>query len=236
MPELEANYDCIVMGGGPAGSTTAALIAEAGFSTLLVERETMPRPHVGESLMPETYWVFERLGVLDQLKSGAYAKKVGVQFVNNTGKESAPFFFRKHDDRESSETWHVERADFDQMLFENAASKGATCCDATRVKRGQVRVVLQRRIPRHGCPAPTGCETASGNPRPRGGGCHRPTSTYCESPRAQAREPNPPQSRHLAALPRCVPRRIGRWRQNRHYADREKAVVVLVHPSIERHR
>lgn len=133
MTELQPNYDCIVMGGGPAGSTTAALVAEAGFSTLLVEREAMPRAHVGESLMPETYWVLKRLGVLDQLKASVFAKKVGVQFVNNTGKESAPFFFRKHDDRESSETWHVERADFDQLLFENAANKGATCCDRTRV-------------------------------------------------------------------------------------------------------
>jgi len=133
MSIFNTEYECVVMGGGPAGSTVAALVAEAGFSTLLVERETMPRPHVGESLMPETYWVFERLGVLDQLKASSYPKKVGVQFVNNTGKESSPFFFRSHDDRESSETWHVDRAEFDKMLFDNAAGKGATCCDNTRV-------------------------------------------------------------------------------------------------------
>lgn len=132
MNEFNEQYDCVVMGGGPAGSTVAALVAEAGFSTLLVEREPMPRPHVGESLMPETYWIFQRLGVLDQLKASSYAKKVGVQFVNNTGKESAPFFFRSHDDRESSETWHVDRAEFDKMLFDNAADRGATCRDCTR--------------------------------------------------------------------------------------------------------
>ena len=120
------------MGGGPAGSTAAALIAEAGFKTLLVERESHPRPHVGESLMPETYWVFERLGVLDQLRKSSYPKKVGVQFVNYTGKESAPFFFRSHDDRECSQTWHVDRAEFDKMLFDNAAAKGATCREDTR--------------------------------------------------------------------------------------------------------
>ena len=133
MNDIKTDYDCIVMGGGPAGSTAAALIAEAGYSTLLVERATMPRPHIGESLMPETYWIFERLGVLDQMKASCYPKKVGVQFVNTTGKESSPFFFRSHDDRESSETWHVDRAEFDKMLFDNAASKGATCCDNTRV-------------------------------------------------------------------------------------------------------
>lgn len=127
------------MGGGPAGTTAAALVAEAGYSTLLVERDAFPREHVGESLMPETYWTFERLGVLDQLKKSACAKKVGVQFVNNTGKESAPFFFRSHDDRECSQTWHVERAEFDKMLFDNAADKGATCLDNTRV----VDVVFQ---------------------------------------------------------------------------------------------
>jgi flavin-dependent dehydrogenase len=134
MTSIDAQYDCVVMGGGPAGSTAAALIAEAGFKTLLVERESHPRPHVGESLMPETYWVFERLGVLDQLRKSSYPKKVGVQFVNHTGKESAPFFFRSHDDRECSQTWHVDRAEFDEMLFDNAAAKGATCCDGTKVQ------------------------------------------------------------------------------------------------------
>ena len=130
---MNDSYDCIVIGGGPAGSTVAALVADAGFSTLLLEREKMPRFHIGESLMPETYWVFERLGVLERMKNGPFVKKVSVQFVSNTGKESQPFFFKEHDPRECSETWQVERADFDQMLFENAAEKGAHCHDGTRV-------------------------------------------------------------------------------------------------------
>lgn len=133
MSEIDAQYDCVVMGGGPAGSTVATLVAEAGFKVLLAEREPMPRPHIGESLMPETYWVFERLGVLDKLKASSCARKVGVQFVNHTGKESAPFFFRQHDPHKSSQTWHVERDVFDQMLFDNAAEKGAVCRDRTRV-------------------------------------------------------------------------------------------------------
>ena len=130
---MQSNYDCIVLGGGPAGSTAAALVAGAGYSTLLVEREKNPREHVGESLMPESYWVFEKLGVLDKLNASRFSKKVGVQFVNNTGKESAPFFFRSHDDRDCAETWHVERAEFDKMLFDNAREKGADCIDQTRV-------------------------------------------------------------------------------------------------------
>ena len=130
---MKDQYDCIVVGGGPAGGCAAALIAEAGFSTMLVEREKMPRFHVGESLMPETYWTFERLGVLDKMRQSDFVKKVSVQFVNATGAESQPFFFKEHDPRECTQTWQVTRADFDQMLFDNAAEKGAECHDQTRV-------------------------------------------------------------------------------------------------------
>ncbi|MEM6329689.1 MAG: NAD(P)/FAD-dependent oxidoreductase [Planctomycetota bacterium] len=133
MTNIHEAYDCIVIGAGPAGGAAAALVADAGFSTLLVDRAELPREHVGESLMPESYWVFERLGIVEKLAASRFSKKVGVQFVTHTGKESAPFFFRSHDDRPSSETWHVERAEFDKMLFDNAAEKGAHCVDQTRV-------------------------------------------------------------------------------------------------------
>jgi flavin-dependent dehydrogenase len=73
------------------------------------------------------------LGVLDKLKASRCVRKVGVQFVNAVGQESAPFFFYEHDPRESSVTWHVQRDEFDQMLFENAAERGAICRDGTRV-------------------------------------------------------------------------------------------------------
>jgi flavin-dependent dehydrogenase len=133
MKPISDQYDCVVMGGGPAGSTVATLVAGAGFSTLLVERDRFPRRHVGESLMPDSYFVFERLGMLDKLKRSGYAKKVGVQFVNHKGRESAPFLFRWNDPRECSETWHVPRPEFDQMLFENAGEHGAECHQGVRV-------------------------------------------------------------------------------------------------------
>ncbi|PHS00009.1 MAG: alkylhalidase [Blastopirellula sp.] len=130
---MKSNYDCIVVGGGPAGSSTATILAQAGCDALLLEREKFPRFHVGESLMPEVYWPLERLGMLDKMKQSNFVKKVSVQFVTNTGKQSSPFFFKMHDPRESSQTWQVERAEFDQMLFDNAKEHGADCFDETRV-------------------------------------------------------------------------------------------------------
>ncbi|MCC7333570.1 MAG: tryptophan 7-halogenase [Pirellulaceae bacterium] len=126
-------YDVVVIGGGPAGSTAASLVAQAGHSTLLVEREKFPRFHVGESLMPECYWSLERLGLLERMKASKFTRKKSVQFVTASGKESEPFYFTEHDPRESSTTWQVERADFDQMLFDRASELGADCYDQTRV-------------------------------------------------------------------------------------------------------
>ncbi|MCC9654958.1 NAD(P)/FAD-dependent oxidoreductase [Rhodopirellula halodulae] len=126
-------YDCVVIGGGPAGGSTASIVAESAFSTLLVERDPVPRFHVGESLMPECYWPLERIGVLDQVKRAGWQTKKSVQFVTHTGKESAPFFFREHDERECSTTWQVERSEFDKMLFDRAAELGADCHDRTRL-------------------------------------------------------------------------------------------------------
>ncbi len=130
---MKDQYDVVVIGAGPAGCTSAGLIAEAGNEVLLLERESMPRFHVGESLMPECYWPLERLGLIDKMKSSDFVKKKSVQFVGASGKESAPFYFTEHDARESSTTWQVERADFDNMLFERAAELGADCYDNTRV-------------------------------------------------------------------------------------------------------
>ena len=130
---MKSEYDVVVIGGGPAGCTAASLVAESGRSTLLVEREKLPRFHVGESLMPECYWSLERLGLIDRLKASKFTPKKSVQFVTATGKESDPFYFQEHDSRDSSTTWHVERADFDKMLFDRAKELGADCLDETRV-------------------------------------------------------------------------------------------------------
>jgi flavin-dependent dehydrogenase len=134
MDPKTSKYDCLVIGGGPAGATVATLVAEAGYRTLVVERDAQPRRKVGESLMPETYWTLQRLGMLDELRKSEFPRKVGVQFVSSSGAESQPFLFRTHDPRECSVTWHVERAKFDPLLLAGAVAKGAIVRRGVRVR------------------------------------------------------------------------------------------------------
>ncbi len=121
----DRNYDVIVIGGGPGGSTTATLVAEKGHRVLLLERDKSPQFKIGESLMPATYWTFERLGIIEKLKASHFPQKYSVQFYSSSGKASAPFYFYRNDPHESSVTWQVLRSEFDQMLLENAQEKGA---------------------------------------------------------------------------------------------------------------
>ena len=67
--------DVVVIGGGPAGSTVSTLLAQHGRRVQLFERETFPRFHIGESLIPETYWVLKRLKMLDKMKASHFIKK-----------------------------------------------------------------------------------------------------------------------------------------------------------------
>ncbi|MEM7812749.1 MAG: tryptophan 7-halogenase [Planctomycetota bacterium] len=124
-PDLEDRYDVIVLGGGPAGAAAAAITAEAGYSTLVLERAPAGRFHVGESLIPESYWSLERLGMLDKMRAHEFTEKRSVQFVNEHGRESAPFYFDDHKTSPSNITWQVERGEFDRLLQENAEENGA---------------------------------------------------------------------------------------------------------------
>jgi len=82
-------YDVIIIGGGPAGSTAATLLAMDGHSVLVLEKAKFPRDHVGESLLPFCYSLFERLGVLDQMRK-MYVRKPGVRFLDADGNHSTP--------------------------------------------------------------------------------------------------------------------------------------------------
>ena len=101
------SYDVIVIGGGPAGSTAAALLAEKGRRVVLFEKEKFPRYHIGESLMPYCWFPLERLGVLDEIEKIAFTKKQSVQFVTQDGRQSQPFYFFQHFDHPCSTSWQV---------------------------------------------------------------------------------------------------------------------------------
>src|SRR5580765_2861169 len=119
------NFDCIIIGGGPAGSTVATLVADAGHRVLLIERGNFPRFHIGESLMPEAYWTFKRIGMLPKLRASNFVRKYSVQFVTASGKESQPFYFDEMNPHECSVTWQVVRSEFDKMMLDNAREHGA---------------------------------------------------------------------------------------------------------------
>jgi len=119
-----STYDAIILGGGPAGTTAATLLAEKGHRVLLLEKETFPRYHVGESLMPFCWFSLERLGVLDRMEEIGFVRKHSVQFATTDGRISAPFYFFQHFDHPAATTWQVERMVFDQMLMDNARAKG----------------------------------------------------------------------------------------------------------------
>ena len=125
--------DVIVIGGGPSGSTTATLVAQQGFSVRLLERDHFPRYHIGESLIPDTFWVLERLGILPKLRQSRFVKKHSVQFVTEQGRLSAPFYFADHKPHESSQTWQVVRQEFDQMLLDHARETGVDVREGVRV-------------------------------------------------------------------------------------------------------
>lgn len=130
-------YDVVVIGGGPAGSSAAITLAQKGHRVCVVERQTFPRYHVGESLLPWCYWTFQRLGVLDQVKEAGFQIKQSVQFVTASGRLSAPFHFKDQPidgctHHDASTTWQVERATFDHLLLKRAEDLGVTVHYNTR--------------------------------------------------------------------------------------------------------
>ena len=125
--------DVVVIGGGPSGATVATLVAQQGHSVQLLEREYFPRYHIGESLIPETFWVLERLGMLEKLRGSRFVNKHSVQFVSEHGRLSEPFYFADHKPHESSRTWQVLRQDFDMMMLDNARQHGVDVHEGVRV-------------------------------------------------------------------------------------------------------
>jgi flavin-dependent dehydrogenase len=131
----QTHSDVLIIGAGPAGSTASALLAEKGHRVRVLERAKFPRYHIGESLLPFTYQPLERLGLIERMRKSAFVKKYSVQFVSPSGRASQPFYFFDRYDRETvAQTWQVLRSEFDQMLMDNARSKGAEVIEETSVK------------------------------------------------------------------------------------------------------
>jgi flavin-dependent dehydrogenase len=132
---LARKYDCIVVGGGPAGATSAAVLAQHGRKVLVLERSVFPRHHIGESLIPETYETLGRIGMLEKLRASDFPEKESVKFVTVGGKDSQPYFFTDRNPHERSRTWQVRRDQFDQMMLDNAREKGADIRYGVQVQR-----------------------------------------------------------------------------------------------------
>ena len=124
--------DILIIGGGPAGSTAAALLAERGRDVVLLEQAEHPRFHIGESLLPLNMPVLKRLGVADAVTSVGMFKP-GAEFVDDTTGQRSAFRFRDSLNKANTVAYQVPRAPFDEILFNNARVKGASAYERTRV-------------------------------------------------------------------------------------------------------
>jgi FADH2-dependent halogenase len=125
-------HDVAVIGGGPAGSTAAALLAHGGRRVILFERERFPRFHIGESLLPFNRGLFRRLGVDDELES-RYTKKYGALLMSSDGSVRRRIDFADGLVPGHPMAYQVLRSSFDQMLLRNAEAKGARILEGSTV-------------------------------------------------------------------------------------------------------
>ena len=122
---MSSVYDAIVIGGGPGGSTVATALSRAGRSVLVLEREKFPRFHVGESLLPFSLPIFDRLGVHEKIRDAGYQTKYGAFFWNETNGTTRPVVFAEAHDPNHPMAYQVKRAEFDDLLLRHSASCGA---------------------------------------------------------------------------------------------------------------
>ena len=132
LTSVAENYDAVVIGGGPGGSTAATLLARKGWRVALLERESFPRPHVGESLLPASMPVLEDLGVLDQVEAAEFPRKWGATML--WGREPEPWsWYFKETNRTYPHAYQVWRPTFDKILLDNARASGVHVCEGYQV-------------------------------------------------------------------------------------------------------
>ncbi len=127
-----AMTDVLVIGGGPAGSTIAALLAEQGKSVILIDKDQHPRFHIGESLLPFNVPLLDQLGVLAQVEQIGMPK-FGIEFVSPDHERPSFLEFSSGWHKDMSYSFQVRRSEFDHILLKNAAAKGANVIESTRV-------------------------------------------------------------------------------------------------------
>jgi flavin-dependent dehydrogenase len=136
MVEQEGSCEVLVIGGGPSGSTIAALLAQRGFDVLMLEKDKHPRWHIGESLLPMNMPMFDELGITDEIKRIGMVK-LGAEFVSPWHDAPVMIDFNDALDNTYPSAFQVRRDEFDEIMFKNAAAKGARVaeeCQVTDVK------------------------------------------------------------------------------------------------------
>lgn len=139
------DFDVIIIGGGPAGSSAAIHLRKAGISVAIFEKETFPRPHVGESLVPFCYDLFEDLGILNDIKKTT-VRKPGVRFINKNGSQSTTYCFKNILNGENHLSFHVLREVFDKQLLDKAKKDGANIFENHKVSNVDLSNPKQAKI------------------------------------------------------------------------------------------
>ncbi|HYO09083.1 MAG TPA: NAD(P)/FAD-dependent oxidoreductase [Tepidisphaeraceae bacterium] len=129
-----SSYDVIIVGAGPAGSTSALLLARQGFRVVMLEKSRFPRFHIGESILPQNFPLVQELGLEAELERLPHLKKYGAEFGMGDDHDTTRFNF---DSAliPGSRTFNIERAHFDKMLMDAARAAGAEVREQTGVKR-----------------------------------------------------------------------------------------------------
>jgi flavin-dependent dehydrogenase len=128
-------YDVAIIGGGPGGSTAAALLAQAGRHVVLFEREKFPRFHIGESLLPFSMKAFTRLGLHEKFLRAGFMKKFGGEMFGACSEQGTKFYFKDAYRSQTDHAYQVTRSEFDKVLLDHAAEKGAEVHEQTTVTR-----------------------------------------------------------------------------------------------------
>jgi flavin-dependent dehydrogenase len=127
-------YDVIIIGGGPGGSTAGALLAQKSLKVALFERETYPRFHIGESLLPASMPILKQSGFYPTLSNGKYIEKYGARFVDCHTDDEVYFGFQDGISQDLPMAFEVERSDFDRDILDHARKSGVDVFQPERVK------------------------------------------------------------------------------------------------------